>query len=103
MPGGRDPKRCPQLAGRRHRTGSTSAAGFRGEDLLHAFGQVRTGRRWGEEGEISFRAVIPQLHAHGSVRELAPPVSFLPGQAASSHQPVAYRVARLPVSPGQAA
>jgi len=33
----------------------------------------------------------------------APPVSFLPDQAGSSHPPIAYRVARLPVSPGQAA
>lgn len=33
----------------------------------------------------------------------APPVSFLPSQAGSSHPPVAYRMARLSVSPGQAA
>ena len=33
----------------------------------------------------------------------ATPVSFLPSQTGSSHPPDAYRMARLPVSPGQAA
>jgi hypothetical protein len=56
-----------------------------------------------ERGAIQCRPGSPAMadaQCHGLA---APPVSFLPGQAGSSHPPVAYRVARLPVSPGQAA
>ena len=45
----------------------------------------------------------PMADARNATAWLPLPVSFLPSQAGSSHPPVAYRVARLSVSPGQAA
>ena len=53
------------------------------------------------------RAVIPSRMRADQLRAMpslaASPGSCFPSQAGSSHPPVAYRAARLPVSPSQAA